>query len=132
MNTSGSSHISNACSQAATAPCSIREQLQGAQRRHHCRQEQRANFAPYLDGGVKKKRKRGGHFHALPPPKRAKRTAWTAKFVGLESKSRSKVPCSVDEKEMLVSAGLGERDNLHCRCRWFSTGVQKNFDCRFP
>jgi len=62
-----------------------------------------------LDGGVKKKRKRGGHFHTLPPPKRAKLTAWTGKFVGLESKSRSKVPCSVDKKEMLVSAGLGEK-----------------------
>lgn len=72
MHTAGSSHIFNACSQAATAPCSIREQLQGAQRRYHCRQEQRANFAPYLDGGVKKKEEERWPFPCSPTPKEGK------------------------------------------------------------
>ena len=103
--------ISNACSQAATALRSVREQLQrrdcSEYGKEEAEQEQHANFAPYLSGP--KRRRKGGRFHSFPPSKKGKRQSWSAKFVCLANKSRCKVPCTVDEKEKLVNAGLGER-----------------------
>ena len=93
----------------------MREQLQGARKREDnpiddsrkaAEQEQRANFAPYLSGS-KKKRKHGQS--SLLAQKKTKRYSWSSKFVCLANKNGSKVPCTVDEKEILVNAGRGER-----------------------
>ena len=105
------SNILNACSQAATALRSVREQLQrrddSDNRREAAELEQHANFAPYLSGS--KKRRKGSRFHSFPPSKKGKRQTWSPKFVCLANKNQCKVPCTVDEKEKLVNAGLGER-----------------------
>ena len=116
LHVAGSSSIASACSDAAHALRSVREQLQGARKREDnpiddtrkaAQQEQRVNFAPYSSGSGSKKRKRGRT--SLLAQKKTKRHSWSTKFVCLANKNRSKVPCSVDEKEVLVNAGLGER-----------------------
>ncbi|XP_064387954.1 uncharacterized protein LOC135336110 isoform X1 [Halichondria panicea] len=108
---------SGSCSRAVEALRSVRERLQeGTSSRERLQggtSEQKANFAPY-------ERKSS-----------TKHKSWTVKLVCLSSTEAKKVPCSVYDRNVLVSAGLGEKKtvipDIECSAKDFNEIIISSF-----
>ncbi len=113
---------SGSCSRAVEALRSVRERLQlqeGTSSREQLQggtssTEQKANFAPY-----ERKSSTGKH------------KSWTVKLVYLSSTEAKKVPCSVYARNVLASAGLGEKKtvipDIECSAKDFNEIIISSF-----
>ena len=90
------SQAAGSCSCALQAMRSIRQRLSSL-RSCEIANEQKLNFAPYSKGKAVMKTSQ-------------KHQSWTVKLVCLSNMGATKVPCSAAERELLVQAGLGEKN----------------------
>ena len=93
---------SQSCNRVLAVVRGVRDRIRGDRIRGY--DEHRANFAPYDSRRKGKKRA-----FALSQPS-SKKNMWCTRFVCLASKDTTRVPCTVAEKEVLVQAGLGEKE----------------------